>query len=272
MTRASRETAWRSGARIAVGAVAAVVVLLFAVLMSIPAKAVSVVVTPTPASIVRGGSVTFNVSVAIASGERIPINGVSLKLYSDSSRATHLTGSPYLSPRAMSFVSGTPSTGRGYGYGYGYDSGEGQGYYFFRGYGYMGPGLGYGYGSGYGYGYGGGVTLVYRVTIDTSASWAVGTYYVKVEVDSGTHSFDATSSFAVTEPVFGGGGGGGIVTTTTPTTTPTTTTTTPTTTTPTTTPTTTTTTTTTTTPKPTTTTPTTTTPKPTTTTTTPTTT
>ena len=163
----------------------AAIILILIFVVPGTSQAVTVTLTPSSTSVVPGESITFDVTVVIQPNERIPINGVHLRLFSDAACSTELTASPYNSPRSMSLVSATPPTDYyGYGYGYGYDPNVGEGYYF--GYGY-----GYGYDYGYGYGYGGAVTLVYRCTVDTTG-WAAGTYYARGDVDSGTHTFSSS--------------------------------------------------------------------------------
>src|SRR4030042_766954 len=172
--------------------ITAVIVLILVVLVLIPprlAEAVNVSVSPSSTIIAPGDSITFDVTVNILSNERIPIQSVYLRLYSDAGGSTELTGSPYDSPRVMSLISATPDSGWGYGSRYGYDPLVGQGYTFGYGYGYSG------------YGYGGGITLTYRCTITTSESWDSDTYYVRGDVNcgnGGSHTFSSTiDSFTV---------------------------------------------------------------------------
>lgn len=170
-------------------ALAIVTVLVLGLLVFLPpetAEAVNVSVSPSPASVIQNDSITVDVAITIQTDERIPVQNVYLRLFSDTGGTTELTASPYNSPRSMSFVSATPDTGYGYGYRYGYDPNTGQGYSF---------GYGYGYG---GYGYVSGVTLIYRCSIATSGAWATGTYYAQGDVDCGTHTFSSViSSFTV---------------------------------------------------------------------------
>jgi len=104
----------------------------------------------------------------------------------------------------MSLVSANPSSGYyTSGVGYGYDSKLGYGYSFPTGYGYSGP-----------------LTLTYQCTLTTSTSWSAGTYYVRADIDCGTHTYSSViTSFSVTQA--GGGGGATPVPTIIPTTPPT---------------------------------------------------
>jgi len=164
----------------------AAIVLLLLLIGPKSVEAVNVTVTPSPGSVAPGGSVTFDLTVEILASERIPIEGIHLRIFSDAEATIELTASPYNSPLSTSLFSATPSTGYyGYGYGYGFDPIVGQGYSF-------------GYGYGYGYGYDSGtVTLVYRCTVDTSG-WAPAVYYARGDVDCGTHTYSSSvSSFVV---------------------------------------------------------------------------
>jgi len=167
--------------------------VLFMLLSPRSAGAVTVSITPSSTNIYPGDSITFDLTLVIQTDERIPIQSVYLRLYSDSGGITELTAAPYNSPRSMDFVSATPDTGYGYGYRYGYDSNTSQGYSF---------GYGYGYG---GYGYADGVTLLYRCTITTSSDWATSTYYAKGHVDCGNHTFSSAAiSFTIATQSIGG--------------------------------------------------------------------
>lgn len=181
--------------------------VLFMLLSPRSAGAVTVSITPSSTNIYPGDSITFDLTIAIQPNERIPIQSVHIRIYSDSGGITELTAAPYNSPRSMVFVSATPDTGYGYGYGYGYDPNTSAGYNFGYGYGYSG------------YGYAGGVTLLYRCTITTSSDWATSTYYAKGHVDCGNHTFSSgASSFTIApQPI----GGPAPVTTPTPMPTPT---------------------------------------------------
>jgi len=153
----------------------AIIVVVLVLIGPKSAEAVNVSITPSPTSVGPGGNITFNVTVVIQDNERIPIQDVYLRIFSDAQGTIELTASPYDSARTMTLVSATPSTGYyGYGYQYGYDTNEGQVYYF-----------------GYGYGYGGPLTLLYRCTVDTTG-WAAGVYYARGDVDSGTHTFSSS--------------------------------------------------------------------------------
>ena len=165
---------------------AGIVVLVLILVGPQSTEAVTVTVTPSVDSLASGSSITFDVTVVIQSNERIPISAQRLRVFSDSAGTTELTASPYSSPRTMTFVSATPILGYGYGYLYGYDETEGTGHSF-------------GYGYGYGYGYGGSITLTYRATVDTTG-WAVGEYFVKGEIDSGSHIYLSTVSSFIVAP------------------------------------------------------------------------
>ena len=163
-----------------------VIILVLLLIGPTQTEAVNVTATPSDTDVVPGNTVTVDVTVLIQSNERIPIQDQRLKIYSDAECTTELTASPYSSPRSMSFVSATPSPGYGYGTLYGFDPIVSQGFSF-------------GYGYGYGYGYGGSVTLTYRCTIDTTG-WAADQYYIKGEIDCGTHVYvSSASSFVVAQ-------------------------------------------------------------------------
>lgn len=172
-------------ARTAVSIFLAGVILLVLVLTA-PQSAEAVTVTLTPSTTLAGigANITFDVSVVIASDERIPIQDVSLRLFSDPGCSNELTAAPYSSPRDMSLYQAIPGTGYGYGMLYGNDTREGQPYYF-----------------GYGYGYGGNVTHVYRCVVDTHG-WSATSYYSRGDVNCGTHTFESgVSSFRLTSIV-----------------------------------------------------------------------
>ena len=167
-----------------------------------PAQAVSVTTTPSANSVARGSLLTFTVTINILTTERIPVQNVRLRIFSDSGGATELTSSPYSSPISMSFVASTPPSGYGYGTLYGYDDNVGYGYSF---------------GTGYGYGYTGGLTMVYTCTVTTTSDWAIGTYYVRGDANCGTHTYSSSiSAFAVTTAGGGGVVGGGATSAPTP--------------------------------------------------------
>lgn len=174
-------------------AIAIIIVLVLLVFLSPePAQAVSVTTTPSSNTVTRSDSLNFTVTIIVQNTERVPIQNVYLRIFSDSGGTTQLTDSPYNSPRSMSLLSETPSGSYGYGTLYGYDTN-----------------VGYGYSFGTGYGYGGSVTLVYRCTVTTSNAWSTGTYYTRGDVYCGTHTFSSSmSSFRVTMPTGPGGGGG----------------------------------------------------------------
>lgn len=172
-----------------------VVILIIVLLIYLgprSAEAVSVTVTPSSSIVVQGSTITFDVSILIETNERIPVNNTYLRIFSDSGGTVQLTSSPYNSPRNMSLVQVAQNT---YGYGslYGYDYQVGQGHNF-----------------GYGYGYGGATTLVYRCTMVTTG-WPIGAYYVRGDVNSGSHTFSSSiRAFSVVAGGGGAGGGGGI--------------------------------------------------------------
>ena len=161
-------------------------VIILVLVLTAPQSAEAVTVTLTPSTTLAGvgANITFDVSIVIASDERIPIQNVRLRLFSDPGCNNELTAAPYSSPRNMSLYQAIPSTGYGYGRLYGNDTREGQPYYF-----------------GYGYGYGGNVTHVYRCYTDTD-NWSASTYYARGDVDCGTHTFrSGVSSFRLTSIV-----------------------------------------------------------------------
>lgn len=163
---------------------AGVIVLVLVLTGPQPAEAVTVSLTPSAALAGIGANITFDVSVVIDVGERIPIQTVDLRLFSDPECTVELTSPPQGSPRSMSLYQAVPGTGYGYGMLYGNDTGEGQEYYF-----------------GYGYGYGGDVTHVYRCYVDTDG-WSAGIYYARGDVNCGTHTFQSgISSFRLTSLV-----------------------------------------------------------------------
>jgi len=180
------------------------IVSLLIVLSPRPAEAVSVRLTATPTSVVQGGSITFTGIVSIHSQELIPIQSVELRIFLDAGCNTELTYVPFNSPRSMTLASVAPlgSPYYGYGYGYGYDEGTGYGHWFGYGYGYGPYGYGpYGYGYGYGYSASYSAVLTYTVTLSTSALWPAGTYYARMDVDCGTHTYSSSPvSFTVVVP------------------------------------------------------------------------
>ncbi|MDD5095706.1 MAG: hypothetical protein PHV74_15230 [Dehalococcoidia bacterium] len=91
--------------------IASLVVAVLIFFGSNTAQAVTVNLTPSSASVTQGNDITFTTTVTIQTSERIPINSVSLALFSDSGLTSELSSSPYSSPRSMAQTDVDPYTG-----------------------------------------------------------------------------------------------------------------------------------------------------------------
>ena len=141
-------------------------VAIIGALLFIPqASAITVEVSITPTTIIRGYSATVGITINIGAGENIPIQSIRVVIDGSEYTATPMGG--LLTPPnsiipSITLVTPPPAYLYTPGYGYGY------GYLF--GYGLTPAGVyGYGYGYPYGYGYGfiGPTTLQYLATLYT---------------------------------------------------------------------------------------------------------
>lgn len=157
----------------------ATVLVLCCIMIPYQVSAVIVDIEGLQSTYQKGDTIVFYVNVEIESGERIPINFISLVLQKGpqgyilnfTATGVKLSGPWWANVEFMS------TYGSGYGYGYyyyQYDYGERYGY---------DHQYGYGYDFGYGYGYRG--DLRYKITLDSNGMDA-GIYDVWAEVDTGS--------------------------------------------------------------------------------------
>ena len=206
-----------------------VTILLFSVISYAPtAAAVSVAVdgiTSNQAISQSGAPLTFNVTINIAAGERIPVTFVNIVLDNQTIQFTP-TGTQVVPPGgtynqaipSIILLSASPETLYDPAYGYGYGSGDLSGFGFSYGYGYSGI---FGYGinaSYYGVGFGlptGATILMYSITLFPS-QLSPGPHTIRADASitpdpatlpgSGFGYFSSDQiPFYIT---FGGGGGG----------------------------------------------------------------
>lgn len=135
----------------------------------------------------EGDIIIFTAEIEIPSGERLPIDYLTLELTGPETASCqfNLDGTIISGCKGISIVLNQNSN-FGYGYNYGY--------------------FGYGYNFGYGYGYGTG-KLIYTITLDTS-NYTTGTYATKLKAKIGDNEFSQQGEqFTLSQRSTGAGGG-----------------------------------------------------------------
>jgi hypothetical protein len=186
--------------------------LVAIVMLSGPTSALQIGIQTDKASYGKGEQVTFQIQTDIESGERLPIDNVTLEVTGpgDSFSCTLPFNSGF-SDLAMDCggqqINVSLSLGTGYGYGYGYLNADYD--------------TAYSWGYGYGYGYGTGPTsMLYTVKWTVPSGWDSGSYTAGVTYSAGGDEFSKDTGFTVnpdatTTTVSRGGGEGTVWPTTT---------------------------------------------------------
>jgi hypothetical protein len=154
--------------------------IIFMLIFSGPAVAVSITIPTLPSSITQSQDLTLTFQANLDTGERIPISSYNITVYNSTWQQTFLVY-PGGSVGPNVTLNSAGSAYNKFGYGYGYQWGYGYGYdlnYY-----------NYTFGYGYGYGYAAPGYETYNVTLNLSAfNLAAGTYNVNITIDTGDAS------------------------------------------------------------------------------------
>lgn len=163
-----------------------VVAILTMLILAGPAQGFTLNLSLDDSSPTEGDTITFTAEVDILSGERLPVDYLTLELTGPETVSCRFNadGTVISGCKGIS-IALSQSSNLGYGYGYGY--------------------FGYGYNFGYGYGYETG-KLIYTITLDTS-DYSIGTYSTELKAKIGNNEFsEQGSQFTISEESSSSGG------------------------------------------------------------------
>lgn len=190
--------------------IAITVAIVFMLILSGPASAVTLGISLDNNAPTKGDSITFTVTAKINDPDKyVPIDNFSLVITGGTAKEFLFNpdGTAISTGITVVAINSPSSDEYGYGDGYGYDANVGYGYSFD-----YGDGYGYGYGAG-----GGDVTYTYKVTLDT-AYLNTGSHGATLKLNTGENvkpSFSSPSvSFTVAAAGSSSGGSGTYQTTT----------------------------------------------------------
>jgi hypothetical protein len=154
--------------------------IIFMLIFSGPAGAVSITIPTIPSSITQGQDLTLTFQVTLNTGERIPVNSYNITVYNSTWQQTFLVyPGGAVGPNVTLNPAGSSYNVFSYGYGYQWGYGYGYNLNYYN----------YTFGYGYGYGYAAPGYETYNVTLELSAfNLAAGSYNVNITIDTGDAS------------------------------------------------------------------------------------